>query len=123
MADVTQYVDTSQKIIVSDLLYFVSNKIRNTPVKDIVTSCYNFYADDDYVFNEKKLFCDATGELCTARRNDKKCQAQAKALTCRIFAELSLFEIKIPFAPTHVVKNVTFEGKPSSIMDCSIVSL
>ena len=59
MSDLESYIVASDKIIVSDLLYYVANKLHSTPFKTVVSACHNFYTDDDYVFNEKKKLCDA----------------------------------------------------------------
>ena len=72
MDDSTHYVTVADKVIASDLLYYISNKVHNTPIATIVTTCHNFYTDNDYVFNQKKQLCDATNEICHARRNDNK---------------------------------------------------
>ena len=70
MSDSAHYVAVADKVIASDLLYYISNKVHNTPIATIVTTCHNFYTDNDYVFNQKKQLCDATNEICHARRND-----------------------------------------------------
>ena len=41
------YVDVSDAVIISDLLYYISNKLHNTPVRTVVSTCHNFYTDDD----------------------------------------------------------------------------
>ena len=72
MSILPPYVESSDTVIISDILYYISNKLHNTPVTTVVTTCHSFYTDNDYVFGEKKKLCDATQELCSARRNDNK---------------------------------------------------
>ena len=114
MSDPQLYVDVSQQIIISDLLYFISNKIRNSTVKDIVTSCHNFYADDEYVFNEKKKLCDATGEICTARRNDKKRLNNIEDI-CAIFTRRDSQNLFIPKCASLDMNNIPLDdiGNPT----------
>ena len=47
------FVEYMDSVIVSDLLYFVYNKLKTTQVKNIVTTCHNFYTDNNFVFGEK----------------------------------------------------------------------
>ena len=70
MDDVVNYVDTSECVIISDLLFYIANKIKSTNVKSIITTAHNFYTDDDYVFNEKKKLCKLTNEECKTRRTE-----------------------------------------------------
>ena len=84
MDDVVRYVDTSERVIISDLLYYIGNKIGSTPVKSIVTTVNNFYTDEDYVFNEKKKLCKVTNEECKTRRTDNKRQINIEDI-CAIF--------------------------------------
>jgi hypothetical protein len=72
MAAKTVFVKEDDKVILSDLLYFIYNKTKSTPVKDVMTACLEFYNDDDYVFEEKQKLCDATGEKCIQRRMEGK---------------------------------------------------
>ena len=72
MSGLPNYVVAADTVIISDILYYISNKLHNTPLKTVVTTCHSFYTDDDYVFNEKKKFCDATDELCSGRRCENK---------------------------------------------------
>ena len=72
MTNSPHYIAVSDAVIISDLLYFIWNKIHSTPMKTVATTCHNFYTDDDYVFNEKKKLCDVTNESCSARQNENK---------------------------------------------------
>ena len=72
MSDSSPYVVAADTVIISDILYYISNKLHNTPTGTVVTTCHSFYTDNDYVFNQKKQLCDATNEICHARRNDNK---------------------------------------------------
>ena len=66
------FVKLSDGILISDLLYFVHNKLKSTAAKIVATTCHQFYTDDDYVYGEKKKLCDATDEFCNQRRTDDK---------------------------------------------------
>ena len=99
MSESSLYVDTSESVIISDLLYFVTNKLRSTPLRTVVTTAHTFYSDDEYVFNEKKKLCDATSEQCTARRNDEKRMKNIEDI-CSIVLRRdsqSLFLLPLPF--------------------------
>ena len=66
------FVNRSEEIIVSDILYFIRNKLKSTAVRIIATTCHQFYSDDEYVFSEKKKLCEATDEYCNQRRTEDK---------------------------------------------------
>ena len=72
MSDSAHYVAVADKVIASDLLYYISNEVHNTPIATVVTTCHNFYTNNDYVFNQRKQLCDATNEICHAHCNDNK---------------------------------------------------
>ena len=60
------------RILVSDLLFYLQNKLQSIPNDDIVKICDNFYKDD-YVWNEKERFFLASGKKNITRRTaDKK---------------------------------------------------
>ena len=37
------FVNLSDTVLVSDLLYYVQNKLKSTPVKIVATTCHLFY--------------------------------------------------------------------------------
>ena len=58
VADNSMYVNKSQKVIISDLLFYIWNRLKSDPKDDIVDACVSFYANkDDYMRQEKKIFC------------------------------------------------------------------
>ena len=66
------YVSEDQKILISDLLFFLQNKLQSIPNDDIVKLCNNFY-NDDYVWQEKERFYLAIGmKPIKSRSLDKK---------------------------------------------------
>ena len=66
------FISTEDKIITSELLCFLRNKLPNTANDDIVTACCNFYSDE-YVQNEKETFYSAIGKKTPRPRvADKK---------------------------------------------------
>ena len=73
MADNSMYVNKSQKVIISDLLFYIWNRLKSDPKDDIVHACVSFYANkDDYVRQEKEKFFASISETCTQRRGEKE---------------------------------------------------
>ena len=67
-----EFVEASDSLLVSYLLYFAWNKLKSMPLCTVVSICHQFYTDNEYVFDEKKKFYGSIGEskLCAARRPD-----------------------------------------------------
>ena len=65
------FISTDDKLIASDLLCFLQNKLCSTANDDIVTSCCNFYSDE-YVQHEKESFYSAIGKKLPRPRVDEK---------------------------------------------------
>ena len=76
MAEGSNFVDSSDSVLISDLLYFVRYKLKNTALSTVVSICHSFYTDEEYVFDEKKKFYESIGESkqCSQRRSDTKRQ-------------------------------------------------
>ena len=55
------FISTEDRIIASDLLCFLQNKLLSTANDDIVTACCNFFSEE-YVHNEKETFYNAIGK-------------------------------------------------------------
>ena len=73
VADNFMYVNKSQKVIISDLLFYIWNRLKSDPKDDIVDACVSFYANkDDYVRQEKEKFFASISETCTQRRGEKE---------------------------------------------------
>ena len=69
----SMYVNKSQKVIISDLLFYIQNLLKSDPKDDIVDACVSFYANkDDYVRQEKEKFFASISETCTQRRGEKE---------------------------------------------------
>ena len=69
----SMYVNKSQKVIISDLLFYIWNRLKSDPKDDIVDACVSFYANkDDYVRQEKEKFFASISETCTQRRGEKE---------------------------------------------------
>ena len=66
------FVDVSEAVLISDLLYYAWNKLKCLSLEDVVAICDQFYTDDNYVFNEKKKLFDAIGESCSSRKKEDK---------------------------------------------------
>ena len=114
MGEYASYVNVSECVIISDLLYYIKNKIHSAPVKTIVTTCHAFYTDDDYVFNEKKKLCDATNEVCHGRRNDDKRQKNLDDI-CAIIVRRDSQGLFLPKCVSVDLSNVPIndDGNPS----------
>ena len=66
------YVTACKKIIISDLLFYLQNKVHQIANDDIVKICANIY-DEAYVWEEKTKFFEAIGQRpIKSRSNDKK---------------------------------------------------
>ena len=75
------YITVDQKIIPSDLLFYLQNKVHSTAHDDIVKICANFY-NDEYVWEEKEKFFLAIGKKPIKRRtSDKKIEDLNDILT------------------------------------------
>ena len=114
MTDFDSYVVASDKIIISDLLYYVANKLHSMPFKTVVSACHNFYTDDDYVYSEKKKLCDATDEPCKDRRTDKKRLNNIEDI-CNVFLRRDSQNLFVPKFASLNLSNVPVndDGNPS----------
>ena len=123
MDDVVSYVDTSECVIISDLLYYVGNKIGSTAVKNIVTAATNFYTDEEYVFNEKKKLCKATEEECKTRRTENKRQVNIEDIVA-IFARRDSQKLFMPkFVSSDINKiPMNADGNPSLGQILAVIS-
>ena len=73
VADNSMYVNKSQKVIISDLLFYIWNRLKSDPKDDIVDACVSFYANkDDYVRQEKKILCFHLWNLYTTQRGERE---------------------------------------------------
>ena len=108
------YVELSDCMIISDLLYFISNKIKTTPIKNVVSICHTFYADHDFVFNEKKKLCDVTGDNLVNRRGDDRRLKNLEDI-CNIFIQRDASGDFIPKFASLDLNNIPLndEGEPS----------
>ena len=66
------FVESTDTVIISDLLYYAWNKLKSLPLNDVIATCNQFYADETYVFNEKKRLYDAIGESFSGRNQAKR---------------------------------------------------
>ena len=66
------YVRSKDKVILSDLLFYVFNEFHNTPKNVIIETCVNFY-DEHTIWNEKVKFFESIHGRATNRRSaDRK---------------------------------------------------
>ena len=73
VADNYMYVNKSQKVIISDLLFYIWNRLKSDPKDDIVDACVSFYANkDDYVRQEIEKFFACISKTCTQCRGEKE---------------------------------------------------
>ena len=108
------YVEKDDSVIISDLLYYIWNKLKSTSAKDVVSICHQYYTDDNYVFEEKKKLCEAVNIYCGARKKEDK---RLKNLE-DICATLSSRDSKALFLPKFAsidLNNVPLkdDGNPS----------
>ena len=75
------FVSDQDKVILSDVLFYLQNKMHTTSFDDIAKTCDMFY-DDEYILNEKQRFFDAIGKKPVGRRtSDKKIKDIGDILT------------------------------------------
>ena len=66
------FINEADKIVLSDLLYFMQNKLQSMTADDLIAICNKFY-QDDYVWQEKEKYFDAIGKKpIKPRSGDKK---------------------------------------------------
>ena len=114
MAETVKYVDASECVIISDILYYISNKLGNTAVKNIISTCNKFYTDDEYVFTEKKKLCVATAEHCKERRSETKRVANLEDIVA-IFTRRESQSLFLPKFASIDLNNIPMQedGNPS----------
>ena len=68
-----QFIKENDRIIISDLLFYMQNKLQSIPNDEIVQNCDNFYHDEDYVWKQKEIFFSAISKPPRkSRTSDKK---------------------------------------------------
>ena len=68
-----KFIKEDDKIIVSDLLFYMQNKIQSIPHDEIVQNCDKFYHDEEYVWLQKEIFFSAIDKIPRkSRQSDKK---------------------------------------------------
>ena len=66
------FVSSFDNVVLSDLLFYITNRINTHPVENIIQICDKFY-DEKTVFQEKTTFFNALGKKFSVRRtSDKK---------------------------------------------------
>ena len=71
--DVHKYIKEDDRIIISDLLFYMQNKLQSIPHDDIVQNCDKFYHNEEYVWQQKAIFFSAIAKpYRKSRINDKK---------------------------------------------------
>ena len=71
MATTDDFVRREDSVIISDMLYFIVNRLDTHPMDEIVKICNGFY-DDKTVFEEKTKFFNAISEKYSGRKTDNK---------------------------------------------------
>ena len=66
MSSPSPFVTEDEKILLSDLLFFMQNKLNSISNDDIVRICDEFY-DDELIASEKERFFDAIGKPVAQR--------------------------------------------------------
>ena len=108
MAETTvKFVDVSESVLISDLLYFAWNKLKSTPTSVVASLCHTFYTDDDYVYNEKlKLYKSLGLEYCPARRSDSKRLNNIEDICATILRQDSQKEFQITLLRSMEMRGV-----------------
>ena len=116
MGDKQLFVDSSDSVIISDLLYFISNKLHSAPAATVVSICHQFYTDDEYVFEEKQKLFKAIdrNQDCRARRTDDKRQKNLEDI-CTTISQLDSRNDFLPKFASVDLQNVPIsaDGNPS----------
>ena len=112
----SEFVESSDSVLISDLLYFAWNKLKSTPLTTIVSICLQFYTDDEYVFEEKKKFYESIDESkqCASRRSDTKRQKNLEDILGTMMRRDSRNEFLPKFASLDLTNvPVSDDGNPS----------
>lgn len=66
------FIKDSEKVVNSDFLYFLFNKINREPHDKVIETCLTFAPYTETLIQDEKLkFYSAVGEKCKSRRADK----------------------------------------------------
>lgn len=69
----TGFVGKEEKVIISDLLYYLFHKFNREPQENVISACLNFAPyTETAIFDEKQKFFLAIDKNCIARRADKR---------------------------------------------------
>ena len=114
MGDKQLFVESSDSVIISDLLYFIWNKLQSSPATTVVTICHQFYTDEEYVFDEKQKLFNAINEHCNARRTEDKRQKNLEDICALLSRRDSRKEFLPKFASINL-HNIPIcdDGNPS----------
>ena len=67
------YVTEKDKIIISDILFYMQNKLQSIPHDEIIQNCDKFYHDEKYIWQQKEIFFKAIDvRPLKCRTSDKK---------------------------------------------------
>ena len=78
VADNSMYVNKSQKVIISDLLFYIWNRLKSDPKDDIVDACVSFYANKD--------------EMKSVKTRSVKSMSYLMSISMSVAAELHVVE-------------------------------
>merc|ERR1712176_1758847 len=77
------YVNKSQKVIISDLLFYIWNRLKSDPKDDIVDACVSFYSNKD--------------EMKSVKTRSVKSMSYLMSISMSVAAELHVVEPLFPF--------------------------
>ena len=78
VAENSMYVNKSQKVIISDLLFYIWNRLKSDPKDDIVDACVSFYANKD--------------EMKSVKTRSVKSMSYLMSISMSVAAELHVVE-------------------------------
>ena len=95
------FVDLEENVVLSDLLFFVANRINTHPIDSIISVCDKFY-DEKTVSEERVKFYGCFGKKASPKRSDDK---KLKELN-DIVNEMKLRDRSNSFMPTFAAVNL-----------------
>ena len=111
-------------IIINELLYYVQNRVNNSPDEIIATTCVNFYSGDEIDHARNELFkalenSSGNGRVVTRRKDPKKTMED-------IISTFKSYDIAKEPLPTYVSRNlhrVPHDDEGNQSIKCVMASL
>ena len=104
------FVTEKQKILISDLLFYVQNKLHTISNDDIVRICANFY-DENHIWEQKERFFLAIGKKPIRSRSATPLEKKTKDLN-DVLQEMRVRDASGDFQPVCVA--IDYSNIPQS---------